>query len=275
MATAEERLAAVEANVTDLRGTLDKYAVDIETTRLRSMELITEKTSEIEKSSELAHAKVHELYEIANRAISGDGQYGQPYSPKSLLPAKAMVPAKLAKLEEWKRWKVDLEDYAEDSLLHLKDALHVVKAEEGDYGEAWFESRRAPPKMASMRKEVWRMLRTYTEPGSDCRKVVEGASQDDGWTAWRRLQENYEPSLMVREGQVLAELAIMANKVAKKPSETKKFLLDLEDKIRRVNEIVGRNPDDMRCKSIVLGFMDAGKTDIAESMSVKASRSMN
>ena len=62
---------------------------------------------------------------------------------------------------------------------------------------------------------------------------------------------------MVREGQVLAELAVMANKVAKNPSETKKFLLDLEDKIRRVNVIVGRNPDDMHCKSIVFGFMDA------------------
>ena len=126
MAAAEhyaERLAAVEANITDLRGHLDKYVVDIETTRVRSMELIGEKASEIEKSSELAHAKVRELYEIANRAIGiltgrvdtleargGDAQFGQTNSPKSLVPAKAMVPAKLAKLEEWKRWKVDLED---------------------------------------------------------------------------------------------------------------------------------------------------------------------
>ena len=56
---------------------------------------------------------------------------------------------------------------------------------------------------------------------------------------------------------MLAELAVRANKVAKNPSETKRFLLDLADKIRRVNEIVGRNRDDMHCKSIVLGFMDA------------------
>ena len=101
------------------------------------------------------------------------------------------------------------------------------------------------------------MLKTYTEPGSDGRRVVEGTPQDDGWVAWRNLHEHFEPSLMAPEGQVLAELAIMANKVAKNPKETKKFLFDLEDKIRRVNEIVGRNPDDMHCKSIVLGFMDA------------------
>ena len=111
--------------------------------------------------------------------------------------------------------------------------------------------------MATVKNEVWRMLKTYTEPGSDGRRVVEGASQDDGWIAWRRLHEHYEPSLMVREGQVLAELAVMANRVAKNPGETKRFLLDLEDKIRRVSEIVGRNPDDIHCKSIVLWFMDA------------------
>ena len=69
MASATERIAALEANTIDLRGTLDQYAIDIETTRQRSMELIGEKTAEIERSSGLAHAKVHELYEIANNAI--------------------------------------------------------------------------------------------------------------------------------------------------------------------------------------------------------------
>lgn len=49
----------------------------------------------------------------------------------------------------------------------------------------------------------------------------------------------------------------MAKKTAKNPGETKKLLLDLEDKIRKVNEIVGKSPGDMHCKSIVLGFIDA------------------
>ena len=33
-------------------------------------------------------------------------------------------------------------------------------------------------------------------------------------------------------------------------------MLDLEDRIREIIEIVGRAPDDMDCKSIVLGFLD-------------------
>ena len=145
------------------------------------MELIGEKASEIEKSSELAHAKVHELYEIANRTISSlagrvdaleargaEGQYVYPYNPKSLVPAKAMVPSKLAKLEEWKRWRVGLEDYAEASLFGLKGALRTVKA----------ENRYLFSKMASMKEEVWRMLKTCTESGSEVRRVIGGTLQD-------------------------------------------------------------------------------------------------
>ena len=67
---AAERLAAVEANITDLRSQLNAFAADLEVTRRRSLELIGEKATEIEKNSELAHAKVHELYELANRTIS-------------------------------------------------------------------------------------------------------------------------------------------------------------------------------------------------------------
>ena len=164
MAAAEhyaERLAAVEANVTDLRGHLNTFAADIEATRRKSLVLIGEKATEIETNSEIAHAKAHELYELANRTSSALAgrvdtleakgaaeQYGNPYNQKSLVPAKAMVPTKLAKVDEWKRWKVDLEEYAEASMIHLKEALRLVKAEDGDYGEPWFADRGAPAKMA-------------------------------------------------------------------------------------------------------------------------------
>ena len=111
MASVEEKVAALEKNITDLRGTLDQYAIDIETTRQRSMKLIEDKSVEIEQNSILTHAKVHELYEISNKTISylagrvcaleaaeekeERGQFGYPSSPKNLVPAKNMVPVKL------------------------------------------------------------------------------------------------------------------------------------------------------------------------------------
>ena len=44
VAAMEEKVAAVEKNIMVLRGTLDQYAIDIETTRQRSMTLIEVKT---------------------------------------------------------------------------------------------------------------------------------------------------------------------------------------------------------------------------------------
>lgn len=230
--------------------------------------MIEEKTTELEKNATLAHSKIHELYEVANKRISllsgrvgaleetenREGRLGYPSGSQTPVPAKHMVPAKLNKVDDWMRWKIDLEEYAEASMNGLKEALKAVKAEEGFYDQNWFEDPGIKPQLADMKQELWRMLKTYIEPGSEGITVVEGTPLDDGWTAWCKLHEHFEPCLAVREGQVLAELSAMANKSAKTPSETKRFILDLGDKIRKVTDIVGRGPDDMRCKSIVLGF---------------------
>ena len=82
------------------------------------MTLIEEKTNDIENNSKLAHAKVHELHEIANKTIShldgrvaaieaagrdDEGRLDYPSGPKNLVPAKNMIPAKPGKVGEWKR----------------------------------------------------------------------------------------------------------------------------------------------------------------------------
>ena len=52
-----------------------------------------------------------------------------------------MVPSKLNKVEDWKHWKIDLEDYVEASVNGLKEALKAVKAEEGFYDQNCFEDQ--------------------------------------------------------------------------------------------------------------------------------------
>lgn len=59
------------------------------------------------------------------------------------------------------------------------------------------------------------MLKTYAEPSSDARRVVEGLAEDDGWGTWRRLRAHFEPNLATREGQVLGKLAMVATRSAK------------------------------------------------------------
>ena len=91
----EVRVEALEKNLNDLRGTLNQYANDIEATRQISMAMIEEKSAELDANAQLAHTKVHELYEIANKTISAldmrlklaeagageEGRFGYPSGP--------------------------------------------------------------------------------------------------------------------------------------------------------------------------------------------------
>ena len=56
--------------MSQLRSSLNDFASENEQTRQRSMMLIEEKASEIERNSSLAHAKINELHDVANRTIS-------------------------------------------------------------------------------------------------------------------------------------------------------------------------------------------------------------
>ena len=77
---------------------------------------------------------MYALCHMLETGAGGEGRFGYPSGPKNLVPAKHMVPGKLSKPEDWKRWKVDIEDYVEASVQHLKEALKTVKTEEeGEY----------------------------------------------------------------------------------------------------------------------------------------------
>ena len=153
----------------------------------------------------------------------------------------------------------------------LREVMGVAKNDgPAEFNEFWCEGRGCPPGLARVKSGLWRLLKMQREPGSDGRRIVEGVPEDDGWEAWRWLHEHFEPSLAVRESQVLAELSLMTQRRAKNPAETKRLMLDLEDKIRKVIEVTGRIPDDARCKSIVLSFVDhRRRTGIAVSTAAR------
>ncbi|MDA8584224.1 hypothetical protein N9L68_08305, partial [bacterium] len=56
---------------------------------------------------------------------------------------------------------------------------------------------------------------------------------------------------------VSADLSIMCNKPANDVRELKKLLIDLDERRKRVREVVGRDPDDLHLKSILAGILDA------------------
>ena len=87
------------------------------------------------------------------------------------------------------------------------------------------------------------------------RKIVE-ATPDDGWNAWRKLCQYFNPSLASMEGRAWGELGLLSQNTAKTPEETKRLINELSLKIRRVEDISGETVVDTHAKSILLTFMD-------------------
>ena len=88
-------------------------------------------------------------------------------------------------------------------------------------------------------------------------KKIVAAVPDDGWNAWRRLCEYFNPSLASMEGRAWAELGMMAQNTAKSPDETKRMINELAVRIRQVEDISGEAVAATHAKSILLTFMDA------------------
>ena len=61
--------------------------------------------------------------------------------------------------------------------------------------------------------------------------MVQGVTDDNGWEAWRRLNQQYEPATVTREAQVLAKYTNMVTKKAKSPKETKMLPDELSEQL--------------------------------------------
>ena len=60
---------------------------------------------------------------------------------------------------------------------------------------------------------------------------------DNGCDAWRKLHQQFEPSVVMREAQAMAQFTGMVNRRAKNPAETRAMMLELEERARRVEDM--------------------------------------
>ena len=85
-----------------------------------------------------------------------------------------------------------MEDYVEELMPGMKEALDKVRDCEDEIEELTFENDEWEQK-----EMLWRFLRKYTE--GDAKKVVASVHERNGCTAWRKLRQQYEPGLVMRE----------------------------------------------------------------------------
>ena len=171
----------------------------------------------------------------------------------SLLHAKDMRPKELVKDEEWRRWKADVEDYVEEVMPGMKEQMERAKLSETEIDENWFGAD--PGGWWERGETLWRFLRRYT--GTEARRIISGVSDDNGWEAWRQLNQQYEPGTAAREAHVMARVMNMTQKKAKTPRETKALMVEMGERAKRVEDVTGKPVDDRTMKSVITCFLDS------------------
>jgi len=226
----------------------------------------TEMQQEVKNQVNEVSEGLKELYTVANIAVGavatrvqkieeelaaqksrgGERMQGQ----RSLLHYKNMTVPVLDKMDGWRSWTADVEDYTEETMPGIRADLDAAKNQEEEVAEVDMD-----PEAWSCREMIWRFLKKYTS--GEARKVVCSAPNRNGWEAWRKLHLQYEPQLVMREAVVMAAFTNMVAKRAKTPSESKTLLLELDERARRVEEVTGEAIENRHRMSVVMGVIDA------------------
>ena len=144
---------------------------------------------------------------------------------RSLLHYKNMKVPVLEKMEGWRTWTADVEDYTEETMPGIRADLETAKLCEEEVAEVDMD-----PEAWTCREMVWRFLKQHA--AGEARKVVGSAPNRNGWEAWRKLHLQYEPQLVMREAVVMSAFTNMVSKRAKSLQESKTLLLELDARER-------------------------------------------
>ena len=90
-------------------------------------------------------------------------------------------------------------------------------------------------KVLSDSVQVWRALTGLTS--GVARTVVQSEMNEDGFEAWRRLHHQFEPKLVIKQCQILAEFAAVVMHPADGVTETRSFVTELERKMGLIREL--------------------------------------
>ena len=88
------------------------------------------------------------------------------------------------------------------------------------------------------------------------RVVVQSVEGENGSEAWRRLYHQFEPKLVIKQGQVLSDFAAMVMKPARTIAETRDLITELDRKMKLIRELTHEGVSDVHAKFILIGILD-------------------
>ena len=182
---------------------------------------VTANLKELYNTASVAVGAVASRVEKLEEKIRGGGGARQ----RSLLHYKNMNVGVLEKIDQWRTWKSEVEDYTEETMPGIHKYFEKAKNEVEEVLEADWEDD-----AWNQREMIWRFLKRYT--AGEAKKVVTSVSHRNGWEAWRKLHLQFEPALVMREAVVMASFTNMVSRRAKTPQEAKALLLELDERAK-------------------------------------------
>ena len=227
----EAAMAALQSEVGSLRAEQQSMTAKLVAYKQQQAGLQAALTKTVKEELDSVAGGLRDLYAKTAEAVTGlekrmlnVEREKSNKEQKTLMNTKDMKPSVLNKDDEWRRWKSDIEDYAEEVFQGMKDMLDKAKGAENEISEVWFDA--AQEQWWNKAEMLYRFLKRYT--GTEARRIVLGVSDDNGWEAWRKLNQQYEPGTVTREAQVLAKYTNMVNFKAKNLNETKALMIEFE-----------------------------------------------
>ena len=109
---------------------------------------------------------------------------------KGFVPIKDSVPEMYeGKLEEWRDWKENMEDYVDTVKGGMKEIMREVEKEEGKIDEDWKKDKGDMAVKSDI--HLWRLLKQKTR--GEAKKVVLTVGEGEGLAAWRALCRSMGP----------------------------------------------------------------------------------
>ena len=101
---------------------------------------------------------------------------------------------------------------------------------------------------------ICRAVKGLTE--GEARDVVSGIKAENCFHAWKSLHSNFEPGLNSKKGQVFYEFTNMVLKPIKSIDGLRMLLVEMETKIKAVEDITGEVVSSAHAKGVLVGIMD-------------------
>ena len=130
---------------------------------------------------------------------SGGGSINRGY-----LPEKSLIPKTYdGKLDDWRSWREDFSEFLDNKNTGMQKFLEeIARRRDAPVDDAMVRKWASlGGKVTGDRVQVWRALKALT--AGVARTVVMSVTAENGFETWRKFHLQFEPKMVIRQGQVL------------------------------------------------------------------------